>query len=98
MAVDAAQAREAPIADVVAGPERSPADDGLAGDAVEAWVAVLGFDLDRQAGVERARGVGADQPPRLRVDEFDAGAVGVEQPGRLVDRELDDGREVDARR
>ena len=61
--VDAPQSREARVVDVVAGPERPPGQDRLAGDAV-VECPVLGVDLDPEARVERARRVGAERAGR----------------------------------
>ena len=83
--VGAVAVREAPVVEVVAGPERPAGDDGLPGDAlVEASRSGSSGQLE-SSGRMRARRVGPAQQAATRVDQVDPGAVGVEQAGGLVD-------------
>ena len=86
-AVDDGQVPEARIAQVVAGPERAAGDDRLARDALVDRLVRIG--RQRLLGLERARRVGAVQQSAGRIDEIDPGAVGIHQPGGLVDAQLE---------
>ena len=83
--------------EVVARPERPAADDGLPGHAlVERLVsASSGIGV---WGSSAPDGVGPAEEADGGIDQVDPGAVGVHQPGRLVDAQLEDRRQVASRR
>ena len=95
--VDGTQVREPRVRDVVAGPERTAGDDGLTGDALVERLRLAHGGDERLLGGKRARRVRSAQLSDGRVDEVDPRAFGVHQAGRLLDAQLENGRQVGGR-
>ena len=85
--------REARVGGVIARPDGPCLDHGLAGDAL--LQRLVGIDVPGLVvGLHLTRRVGPAEQPRLGIDEVDPGAVGAQQAGGLVDRELQHAREI----
>ena len=92
--IDGPQVREPRVREVVARPERPAIDDRLPGHALVERLGLAIVRLEGLRGAQRPCGVGATKLADGRVDQVDPSTVGVHQPGRLLDGQLEDRRQV----